>query len=62
MTTLPDLWKHFKWLSDPESYTKEERAFLVRFLMEEYRLREQKKREHLLLHVGDHEGEAAHRF
>jgi len=48
MTTLSELWKHFKWLSDPESYTTEERAFLLRFLAEEYRLREQKKREHLL--------------
>jgi DNA replication protein DnaC len=48
MITLPELWKHFKWLSDPESYTKEERAFLIRFLAEEYRLREQKKREQLL--------------
>jgi DNA replication protein DnaC len=48
MTTLPELWKHFKWLSDSEAYTIEERAFLVRFLAEEYRLREQKKREHLL--------------
>jgi DNA replication protein DnaC len=48
MTTLPELWKRFKWLSDPESYTTEERAFLMRFLAEEYRLREQKKREHLL--------------
>ena len=48
MMTLPELWKHFKWLSDPEGYTKEERVFLVRFLAEEYRLREQKKQEHLL--------------
>ncbi len=48
MTTLPELWKQFKCLSDPESYTKEERAFLIRFLTEEHRLREQKKREQLL--------------
>lgn len=48
MTTLPEVWKQFKWLSDPESYTMEERTFLLRFLAEEYRLREQKKREHLL--------------
>lgn len=48
MTTLSELWKHFKWLSDPEEHTAEERAFLLRFLAEEYRLREQKKREHLL--------------
>jgi len=27
MMTLPELRKHFKWLSDLEGYTKEERAF-----------------------------------
>ena len=48
MMTLNELWKHFKWLSDRESYTKEEQEFLMRFLGEEYRLREQKRREQLL--------------
>jgi DNA replication protein DnaC len=48
MMTLNELWKHFKWLSDFENYTKEEQEFLMRFLSEEYRLREQKRREHLL--------------
>jgi DNA replication protein DnaC len=48
MMTLNELWKHFKWLSDFESYTKEEQEFLMRFLSEEYRLREQKRREQLL--------------
>ena len=47
MMTLNELWKHFKWLSDFESYTKEEQEFLMRFLSEEYRLREQKRREQL---------------
>jgi DNA replication protein DnaC len=48
MMTLSELWKHFKFLSDLEGLTKEEREFLMRFLTEEYRLREQKRREQLL--------------
>jgi DNA replication protein DnaC len=46
--TPSDLLKHFKFLSDPEGLTKEEQEFLQRFLAEEYRLREQKRREQLL--------------
>ena len=41
-------WRHFRFLSDLEGYSPEERAFLERFLSREYALREQKKREHLL--------------
>jgi DNA replication protein DnaC len=48
MMTLNELWKHFRWLSDLEGYTKEEQGFLMRFLTEEYRLREQRRREQLL--------------
>ena len=45
---LYDLWKHFRFLSDIESCSREEREFLERFLSREYALKEQKKREHLL--------------
>ena len=45
---LYDLWKHFRFLSDPDGYSREEREFLGRFLPREYALKEQKKREHLL--------------
>jgi DNA replication protein DnaC len=45
---LYELWKHFRFLSDIESYSREEREFLGRFLPREYTLKEQKKREHLL--------------
>ena len=48
MMTLSELMKHFKFLSDLEGYPKEEREFLFRFLAEEHRLREQKRREQLL--------------
>lgn len=45
---LSDLWKHFRFLSDPDGCSREEREFLERFLSREYALKEQKKREHLL--------------
>lgn len=48
MTSLPELWKRFKLLSDPAEYPEEERAFLERFFSHEHALREQKKRAHLL--------------
>lgn len=47
MTSLPDLWKHFKLLSDPQAYP-EDQAFLEKFLSHEHDLREQKKRARLL--------------
>jgi len=48
MMTLNELCKHFKLLSDLQGLTKEEREFLLTFLTEEQRLREQKRREQLL--------------
>ena len=48
MTDLHELWKHFRFLSDPEGYSSGEKEFLETFLSREYMLREQKKREHLL--------------
>jgi DNA replication protein DnaC len=48
MTNLYEIWKHFRLLSDPDSYSAQEREFLERFLSREYALKEQKKREHLL--------------
>lgn len=48
MTTLRELGKHFRLLSDLEGYSPEERAFLETFLSREHDLKEQKKREHLL--------------
>ncbi len=48
MTNLPDLLKHYRLLSDPGSFSPEERSFLEKFLAHEYTLKEQKKREYLL--------------
>jgi DNA replication protein DnaC len=48
MMDLHELWKHFRFLSDLEGCSPEEREFLERFLAREHALREQKKRERLL--------------
>jgi DNA replication protein DnaC len=48
MMNLYELGKHFRFLSDLESCSPQEREFLERFLNQEYTLKEQKKREHLL--------------
>jgi DNA replication protein DnaC len=48
MTNLYELTKHFRLLSDLDSYSPQEREFLEKFLSREYALKEQRKREHLL--------------
>jgi DNA replication protein DnaC len=48
MTTLNELWRFFKLLSEIESFSDQEKTFLLRFLTEEYQLREQKRIQHLL--------------
>ena len=48
MMNLYELTKHFRFLSDLESYSPDEREIIERFLSREYALKEQKKREHLL--------------
>lgn len=48
MTDLHELWKHFRFLSDPGEYPQEARELLRKFLSREHSLKEQKKREHLL--------------
>lgn len=48
MMTLAELWRFFRLLSEMESFTDQEKAFLLRFLTGEYQLREQKRIQHLL--------------
>jgi len=48
MTDLHELWKHFRFLSDPGEYHQEARELLEKFLSREHSLKEQKKRERLL--------------
>jgi DNA replication protein DnaC len=48
MTTLNELWRFFKLLSEIESFSDQEKTFLLRFLTEESQLREQKRIQHLL--------------
>ena len=48
MTTLTELWRFFKLLSEIERFSDQEKTFLLRFLTEESQLREQKRIQHLL--------------
>jgi DNA replication protein DnaC len=48
MMTLPELWRHFRLLQTPESFSEEQRAFLERFLQEEYKTREKRRIEYLM--------------
>jgi len=48
MMTLNELWRSFKLLSEIESFSDQEKTFLLRFLTEESQLREQKRIQHLL--------------
>lgn len=48
MTSCPDLWKHFKVLSDPTAMPNTELPVIERFLAQEYQLREHKRIQQLL--------------
>ena len=48
MMTLSELWKQFRLLTDPQNLSEADRSFLQRFLVEEQKLREKKRLEHLL--------------
>ena len=48
MTTLSEVWKSFRLLSDPQGLSEQEKTFLFTFLTEESRLREHKRIEYLM--------------
>ena len=48
MMTLSDLWKTFRFLSDPETIPEDKKTFLHDFLVEEYKKRELRRIEYLL--------------
>jgi len=50
MSTIPfcELWRHFRLLSDPQSLEEQDKAFLQRFLQQEYALRHQRRLQRLL--------------
>jgi DNA replication protein DnaC len=48
MMSFSDLWKSFRLLGDPDSLSKEESAFLERFLTEQFQLREEKRIQYLM--------------
>lgn len=43
MTSLADLWKEFRLLSEPQDFSEDERSFLERFLTQEAALKEQRR-------------------
>jgi len=47
-TSLPDLWKAFRFITELTSLSEKEREFLYAFLAEENKKREQKRIEHLM--------------
>jgi len=48
MMTFSELWKHFRLIGDPTALSKEELAFLERFLTAQYELREKKRIQFLM--------------
>src|SRR4030042_649449 len=48
MMSFSELWKYFRRLGDPDSLSKEDLAFLERFLAEQYQLREKKRIQYLM--------------
>jgi len=48
MTTLSDLWKSFRFLTDPETIPEDKKTFLHEFLMNEYKMRELRRIEYLM--------------
>jgi DNA replication protein DnaC len=47
-TSLPDLWKAFRFITELTSFSEKEREFLCAFLCEEHKKKEQKRIEHLM--------------
>ncbi len=54
MTTMSfsELWKHFRFLTDPDTLTPEQKEFLQPFLQEEFQRREQRRIQHLMAASG----------
>lgn len=48
MMNLSELWKHFRLLTDPQILTESEREFMLKFLMQEYKNKEQRRIQYLM--------------
>ena len=48
MTTLSDLWKTFRFLTEQETIPEDKKTFLHDFLLEEYSKRENRRIEYLM--------------
>ncbi len=48
MMSLSELWKHFRLLTDPQTLTDSEREFMLKFLIQEYKNKEQRRIQYLM--------------
>lgn len=48
MMNLSELWKHFRLLTDPQTLTESEREFMLKFLIQEYKNKEQRRIQYLM--------------
>jgi len=48
MMSLSELWKHFRLLTDPQTLTGSEREFILKFLIEEHKKKEQRRIQYLM--------------
>ncbi len=48
MMSLSELWKHFRLLTDPQTLTDSEKQFMLKFLIEEHKKKEQRRIQYLM--------------
>lgn len=49
---LSELWKHFRLLTDPQTLTEKEKEFMLKFLIQEYKKKEQRRIQYLMKRSG----------
>ena len=52
MMNLSELWKHFRLLTDPQTLTEKEKEFMLKFLIQEYKKKEQRRIQYLMKRSG----------
>ncbi len=49
---LSELWKHFRLLTDPQTLTEKEKELMLKFLIQEYKKKEQRRIQYLMKRSG----------
>ena len=52
MMNLSELWKHFRLLTDPQTLTEKEKEFMLKFLIQEHKKKEQRRIQYLMKRSG----------